>query len=78
MTDVIRAHKRGRKLFREGMDFSHVLAVAKGMLEQDAEALVAGYLGEKRRVADLDKWAARFSSNQSSCQAAGSGVPDPA
>jgi hypothetical protein len=26
------------------------------------EALVAGYLGEKRRVADLDKWAARFSS----------------
>jgi len=60
MTDVIRAYKRGRELFREGMEFSRVMTVAKSMAEH--EALVAGYLGEKRRVADLDKWAARFSS----------------
>jgi hypothetical protein len=60
MTDVIRAYKRGRELFREGMEFSRVMTVAKSMPEH--EALVAGYLGEKRRVADLDKWAARFSS----------------
>ena len=58
MTDVIRAYKRGRELFREGMEFSRVMTVAKSMPEH--EALVAGYLGEKRRVADLDKWAARF------------------
>jgi hypothetical protein len=60
MTDVIRAYKRGRELFREGTEFSRVMTVAKSMAEH--EALVAGYLGEKRRVADLDKWAARFSS----------------
>jgi hypothetical protein len=60
MTDVMRAYKRGRELFREGMEFSRVMTVAKSMPEH--EALVAGYLGEKRRVADLDKWAARFSS----------------
>ena len=60
MTDVIRAYKRGRELFREGMEFSRVMTVAKSMAAH--EALVAGYLGEKRRVADLDKWAARFSS----------------
>jgi hypothetical protein len=63
MTDVIRAYKRGRELFREGMEFSRVMTVAKSMPEH--EALVAGYLGEKRRVADLDKWAARFSSTNS-------------
>ena len=58
MTDVIRAFKRGRELSREGMEFSRVMTVAKSMPEH--EALVAGYLGEKRRVADLDKWAARY------------------
>ena len=61
--NVIRAHKRGRKLFREHMEFSRVMTVAKAMPEYEAEALVAGYLGEKRRVADLDKWAARMFSS---------------
>ena len=61
--NVIRAHKRGRKLFREGMELSRVMTVAKALPEYEADALLAGYLGEKRRVADLDKWAARMFSS---------------
>jgi hypothetical protein len=58
--NVIRAHERGRKLFRERMEFRRVMTVAKAMPEYEADALVVGYLGEKRRLADLDKWAARI------------------
>jgi len=29
MTDVIRAYKRGRELFREGMEFSRVMTAPK-------------------------------------------------